>query len=151
MAFRQYEASARTADGGNWLRVSPTSGSLSRASDVVPLLVEADTTALQPAASGLVSIKASRWLRVSLHSPTSSSPTVIKLHPSSATYDVFSLERQWEVGHGWKKRRIDLFSSGKKFSKALVGSGTLQQAVLELWNARGPAEPGGLFVAYTAK
>ncbi len=41
-----YEATASTADGGNWLTVKPSSGSLSRASEVVALSAQANTTGL---------------------------------------------------------------------------------------------------------
>ncbi len=102
-------------------------------------------------ASGRVSIKTSRRLRLNLHPSGGSKPTIIKLHPSAAVYDVFSLEREWEMGLGGEKRRIELLSSGKKFSKSVTGADSLQQAILELWNQRGSDGTRGLFVAYTAK
>ena len=102
-------------------------------------------------ASGRVSIKTSRRLRLSLHPPDGSKPTAIKLPASAATYDVFSLERDWEVGLRGAKGRVDLFSSGRKFSTSITGAESLQRAVLELWNTKGSDGKRGLFVAYTAK
>ena len=102
-------------------------------------------------ASGRVSIKTSRRLRLSLDPPDGSKPTAIKLHPSAATYDVFSLERDWEVGLRGAKGRVELLSSGKKFSTSITRAESLQRAVLELWNTKGSDGERGLFVAYTAK
>ena len=60
-----YEAAASTADGGNWLTVTPGSGSLSRASDVVLLSVQANAAGL-PAGihSGTVSVALSTGRRL---------------------------------------------------------------------------------------
>ena len=60
-----YEATAGTADGGNWLKVTPGSGSLSRASDVVLLSVQPDAAGL-PAGihSGTVSVALSTGRRL---------------------------------------------------------------------------------------
>ena len=60
-----YDAAATTADGSNWLTVTPSSGSLSRASDVVLLSVQPDAAGL-PAGihSGTVSVALSTGRRL---------------------------------------------------------------------------------------
>ena len=60
-----YAATASTADGGNWLTVTPSNGSLSRASDVVPLSVQPDAAGLPAGVyTGTVSVALSTGRRL---------------------------------------------------------------------------------------